>query len=424
MKKLLSVFLSVLLLSQCIVLGSASFTAGAETSGDYTYIIVGDEAIITDVDTSISGDITIPQKFGDYTVTTIDEYAFQLCRNITEITIGDNITYIGYEAFGSCFGLKNVTIGNNVTTIYDSAFFNCTKLESIIIPDSVTYIGNCAFGSCTSLNDIRLPDSTTTIGNGAFSSTAYYNNSDNWENDILYIGNHLVDTKTSISETLQIKPGTLTVAGHTFSNITELKTVEIPDSVTNICNGAFYYCTELENVTLGNGIKSIGTNAFYNCTKLKNITLPDSITNIGKDAFKNTGYYNDENNWDNCVLYINNHLIKANQEISDIYSVKDNTLTIADDAFLDCYCKEIKIPAGVKNISQTSYGINSGITVDENNSYYSSEDGTLFNKDKTKLLNYHNIYGITSYTVPSSVTYIADSAFSGSDYLENINLPR
>ena len=211
MKKLLSVFLSVLLLSQCIVLGSASFTAGAETSGDYTYIIVGDEAIITDVDTSISGDITIPQKFGDYTVTTIDDYAFQYCRNITGITIGDNITYIGYEAFGSCFGLKNVTIGNNVTTIYDSAFFNCTKLESIIIPDSVTYIGNCAF-----------------------SSTAYYNNSDNWENDILYIGNHLVDAKTSISETLQIKPGTLTVAGHTFSNITELKTVEIPDSVTNI----------------------------------------------------------------------------------------------------------------------------------------------------------------------------------------------
>ena len=225
MKKLLSVFLSVLLLSQCIVLGSASFTAGAETSGDYTYIIVGDEAIITDVDTSISGDITIPQKFGDYTVTTIDDYAFQYCRNITGITIGDNITYIGYEAFGSCFGLKNVTIGNNVTTIYDSAFFNCTKLESIIIPDSVTYIGNCAFGSCTSLNDIRLPDSTTTIGYDAFSSTAYYKNSDNWENDILYIGNHLVNAKTSISETLQIKPGTLTVAGHTFSNITELKTV-------------------------------------------------------------------------------------------------------------------------------------------------------------------------------------------------------
>ena len=84
-------------------------------------------------------------------VTSIEEYAFAFCRNITNITIPESVTSIGDYAFYACIGLTCIEIPNSVTSIGDYAFCNCLRLTSIEIPNSVTSIGQEAFAECTSL---------------------------------------------------------------------------------------------------------------------------------------------------------------------------------------------------------------------------------------------------------------------------------
>lgn len=85
----------------------------------------------------------------------------------------------------------------------------------------------------------------------------------------------------------------------------------------------------------------------------------------------------------------------------------------------------ITIPSNVINIPSstfsTSYKLNN-ITVDSSNINYCSENGIMFNKDKTSLLVYP-IGKMGSYTIPSSVNQIADNAFYNCFGLTNISIP-
>ncbi len=146
-----------------------TFSASAETDGYYTYSVSNNEATIVSVDSSISGDVLIPSTLGGYRVTVIGKEAFSFNKNITDITIPDNVTTIGAYAFNSCYGLTSVKIGDGVTSIGEEAFENCTNLASIIIGESVTSIGVEAFDDCCNLVNVIIPNSVNIIGNGAFS---------------------------------------------------------------------------------------------------------------------------------------------------------------------------------------------------------------------------------------------------------------
>ena len=109
----------------------STMTVSAVKSGYYTYSVSGGTATIEDVDTLISGDITIPSTLGGYTVTSIGSTAFYMCYDLTSITIPDSVTSIGYYAFGYCDNLTSVTLGNSVTSIGIEAFNNCDKLTRV-----------------------------------------------------------------------------------------------------------------------------------------------------------------------------------------------------------------------------------------------------------------------------------------------------
>lgn len=74
------------------------------------------------------------------------------------------------------------------------------------------------------------------------------------------------------------------IAAETFLN-SDIKSVEIPDTVTVIEQKAFYQCSELETVKMSENVKSIGESAFINCSKLKSIYLPASLETIDCAAF-------------------------------------------------------------------------------------------------------------------------------------------
>ena len=210
----------------------------------YNYINNGTELEVTSKyrgSNSYSSSVVIPEEvtYMNRTrkVTSIGEYAFEYCSDLTSITIPNSVTNIGGGAFSHCDGLKSITIPSSVTSIGKEAFYDCDGLTSITIPNSVTSIGIEAFYDCNGLTSVTIGTSVTSIGEYA------------------------------------------------FRRCTGLTSIKIPNSVTSIGDGAFRYCSGLTSVTIGNSVTSIGDYAFQNCSSLTSITIPNSLTSIGKEAF-------------------------------------------------------------------------------------------------------------------------------------------
>ena len=92
-------------------------------------------------------------------VTSIGNYAFEDCSNLTSIDIPSSVTSIGNSAFAGCSSLTSIEIPEGVTSIGEYAFYNCRSLTSIEIPNSVTSIGEKAFNECKNLLFICEKDS-------------------------------------------------------------------------------------------------------------------------------------------------------------------------------------------------------------------------------------------------------------------------
>ena len=91
-----------------------------------------------------------------YRVTSIGDFAFNICSSLRAITIPDGVISIEYRAFFGCQSLTNITIPNSVKSIGTEAFYDCSSLTSIVIPDNVTSIEWWAFCGCKSLTDITF----------------------------------------------------------------------------------------------------------------------------------------------------------------------------------------------------------------------------------------------------------------------------
>ena len=188
-----------------------------------------------------SGSIAIPDTVTyegvNYSVTSIEDYAFYGCSSLTDITIPEGVTSIG-----------------------NGAFYLCSSLKSINIPESVTSIGGYAFAYCPSLTDINIPKGVTSIGNGAFESC-----------------NHL----TAIT----IPEGVISIEENTFAYCSSLKAITIPKNVTSIGHDAFRACSLLNVYSYAENVPSTESYAFQG-TNTSNATLhvPASALN----AYKST----------------------------------------------------------------------------------------------------------------------------------------
>ena len=158
------------------------------------------------------------------------------------------------------------------------------NVKSVVIPDGVTRIGSIAFYDCSGLTSVTIGNGVASIGNSAFYNTAFYNDANNWENGVLYIGNYLIKSSGEISGKYAVKSGTKVIADRAFEDCSGLTSITIPDSVTSIGNYTFYGCTGLTSVTIPDSVTSIGYDAFMHCTGLTSVTIPDSVTSIGSSA--------------------------------------------------------------------------------------------------------------------------------------------
>lgn len=102
------------------------------------------------------------------TVTSIGDYAFRGCSEMSTIDIPSSVTSIGWAAFGECTSLTSIVLPTSVTSLGDYAFYGCSALTSLSIPQSVTSIGSGAFERCTALTSINIPSAITHIGDRTF----------------------------------------------------------------------------------------------------------------------------------------------------------------------------------------------------------------------------------------------------------------
>ena len=271
---------------------------------------------------------------------------------------------------------------------------------------------------------------------------------------------------TGSEESVDIPPS---IEGKTVAEISqfaftdcEAVSINIPAGVEKIGVEAFESCKKLQSVTVDSNnkhyasvlgvlydkgineliyfpaarggeysvssvVKKIGMYAFADCVNLTSVTLPSGVEEIADSAF--TGCKN-----------LQKVTISESAEIQ----------SIGVHAFSDCTSlKIITIPSNVGFIGDYAfYGCTSleKINVNSDNKTFSSEDGVLFDKNKTtiifypynkngayiipvsvKIIGYQaflNCKKLTSITIPDGVHTISEGAFQGCQKLTEVKLPQ
>ena len=398
---------------------------------------------------------------------TIGEQAFANCRSLTEIDIPDGVESMGSYAFAGCSLLKGVTIPEGVTTINYGVFLYCNSLQYVVLPKSLTTCSGSAF-SQTALFKVYYwgtPDEWNAITIAAYSglenaivycySETEPTKSGNWwhydENGEFAIWkiegytNGLIFTlagketyyivsglEADCEETNIVIPATYYdlpvkfIGASAFENHTAITSVSIPETVISICQNAFAGCTSLTSITLPESLQYLEPDAFKDCTSLAVIHLSENIESLSSSAFQNTAYYNNPANWENGVLYLENYLLAADETVT-ICEVKEGTTLIGADAFRNAVnMTKISLPESL--IEQSFAPLFGGcsslvhIAVHEDNLFYTSIDGNLYNKTGTTLIQYAIGKTATTFTIPDNVTTIG-WAFGDATFLEEVNIP-
>ncbi|MBR4880373.1 MAG: leucine-rich repeat domain-containing protein, partial [Clostridia bacterium] len=359
-------------------------------------------------------------------------------------TVPASVTSIGVAAFAYCSNLEAIEVdGANASYASDNGVLYNADMSTLIqypvgnhntsfaVPDSVTAIADYSFYNCTFLADITLPDSVASIGVYAFDNTAYYNNTANWDGNVLYIGNHLIKAKTTLSGSYTVKSGTVTVADYAFSSCSKLTNIVLDNSVVNIGTGIFAHCTALENVTIGTGAVSIGNYAFYKCTALTDV------------------YYNStEEDWAVIKVGIGNECLSAStihytvpvivegvcgDDLTWVFNSVEGTLTISGTGEMYDYSNEYvggilrtTAPWKAYTASVRSIFIGDDVTSIGDYAFYNFESVSDITLDGsvTRIGNgaFEKCVSLKNVVIGDSVVTVGDTAFSGCVFLSSLNI--
>lgn len=249
MKKL-KLIISALAVS-LLTLGNG-FSAGAlDYCGSLTYIVSGNEAVIT----GYKGNpeiIDLPSQIDGMPVTEIRENAFYKCSSLKEIDIPQSVSKIGNYAFFECTSLETASVSADIPAIPEGAFYGCESLKNVSINADIVSVEDYAFFGCRSIEEFDFPMSVTDIG------------------------------------------------AYSFAGCSALSGVSLKGKLQKIEPYSFYNCVNLEKINLPESLLSIGQYAigFSDSEVSENITITgisDSIAEHYADSsgvkFRSRIYY-------------------------------------------------------------------------------------------------------------------------------------
>jgi len=442
---------------KCVDCGYLKATEGIE------YVLSSDEEsyCVRSIGTATDKDIVIASVYNNKPVKVIKKTAFYNCKNLTSITLPNNVTTINEGAFYGCSSLTSITlpfIGKNrkstgsmyqypfgyifgtksyvgstkvsqryytadatknaystyyiptslkkVTitggNVYYGAFQNCSRLTDILIPQSATVIGGSAFDGCSSLTSISIGDKVIDIGSWVFDGCDSLERIDVAEENSVYC------SKDGILYNLQLK-SIMFIPSKISGNISIL------EGITNIEDAAFWGCTNLTGVTISSSIKIIGNWAFWGCENLANIKVEDGNRNY--KAIDGNLYSID-----------GTHLLQyAVGKKDKNFTVPDTVTSIGHGAFYGCNnLVKLELPfigAAKGGTIDTNFGYIFGTRGDVQNAKYvpmSLKEVVITSSTSIDNSAFYECSSLVSITIPDSVASIGNDAFLGCISLENI----
>lgn len=284
-----------------------------------------------------------------------------------QITILEHVTYqgltftvteIGENAFKNCTGLTSVTIPFTVTGIGQSAFEGCNNLTSVTIPATVTQIGAWAFKNCTKLSKLEFAERSDAINIGIYA----------------------------------------------FENMAWEKVV-IPDWMTEIPDGLFYNNQKLKAIYLHELVYTIGSRPFGLCPLEYIISMSPTPIELANGAFE--GYNKDAS----VIVYVpSTNAVSAykNSKWGDYFT---NIISDINYRITSADAMTAELVGVIPDEKEKVISIPSMVDID-GTFYQVTGIGNGAFKDNTFL---------ESISLPPTIQYIGDNAFSGCTQLKQTN---
>ena len=319
----------------------------------------------------------------------LKSFIFEYCISLETVNLPSNIEVIGDYAFAHCTSLTHLTLPNNLQEIKDFTFYNCNSMQDVVFPEGLLSIGSLAFGFCESLESINLPESLISIGSLAFE--------------------HCINVKDVVMGDNVVELGF-----GAFRFCYNLENIYLSKSIEIIKVWTFYKCNALNSIIIPNSVTKIEMGAFISCETLSRVTLPDGLINIYYDAFSNCNAIEEYIISDTNASFLTDEGVIYNKERTELIlypeAKSSSTYLISTEvALINMY-----------SLSNNLYL--EDIIVEESNEHFSSEDGVLYNKDKTELIAYPKNKMTENFTILDSVEIINVVDLNANVNLKNINV--
>ncbi len=346
------------------------------------------------------------EKFDFSGVYIIGDEAFYGTK-LTSAVMGKFLQECGYGAFQNCSELEEADFSkielSTFTSISSYLFANCAKLSSVKINNYITTINSYTFLNCSALANVDFL-AEHNISN--LSSYVFANCTAIEELTLpKKIDNIGYDVFSGCSNVKKLNLGAIhyvnssdrmsTYLGDLTASLQEITLVG--NTITDIPSYYFSGYSNLTKFTMCNSVESLGSYAFMGCTSLSEITLSANldIDNFSVSSITDTAWYN---NMTECLV-IDNVLLVAPTTISGEVTIQNGITTISASAFKNnTAITKANIPSTVSFIGESAFYYCTALEVvnfEENNVLESISDSTFYGCSALKLINFENCTNLT-----------------------------
>ncbi len=442
--KLLHIFLFIAILLSSLNLTTYAADTVSGTYGNVKYVLDWDTMTLTisgsgEISNSALLDGSHLNEYG-YDKVIINEGITKVSDDIMSspylqsVSIPSSVTYFAPANITNCKKLTTITVNSNNKNYSASSnvLFNKSKTELVCypmgktgttytIPSTVKTIGEKAFYKSL-LSSISIPSTVTQVGASAFASSSSLTTV-TLTNGIKEISEKMFSNCKAL-KSINFPEGITKINAEAFNSCKVLPSLTLPKSLTYIGNAAFEDCDGMTTVNLGGNVTTLSEEAFRSCGALTKVSGAGNVTDIGRYTFYSCKLLSSVDVSDKLTC-IEDSAFDTCESIATIY-LGTGLTKIGENAFEQCIkLTTITIPKNVTTIGYSPF-VNcsslSKILVDTNNTHFISQDGILYSKDKSRLIQYPGAKS-GSFTIPNTVTVIGNSAFEYCLNLTSVVIP-